>query len=53
MATTLEALEALSRHLTIEASLRRALAGDELYLEYQPIVDLHSGQKLYVEALVR
>ena len=43
----------LTRHVAIEASLRRALGSDELYLEYQPIVDLHSGRRLYVEALLR
>jgi EAL domain-containing protein (putative c-di-GMP-specific phosphodiesterase class I) len=43
----------LTRRVAIEASLRRALGSDELYLEYQPIVDLHSGRRLYVEALLR
>jgi diguanylate cyclase (GGDEF)-like protein len=43
----------LTRHVAIEAGLRRAIGAQELYLEYQPIVDLHSGRRLYVEALVR
>ena len=43
----------LTRHVAIETSLRHALGSDELYLEYQPIVDLRSGRRLYVEALAR
>jgi predicted signal transduction protein with EAL and GGDEF domain len=43
----------LTRHVAIETSLRRALGSEELYLEYQPIVDLRSGRRLYVEALAR
>lgn len=43
----------LTRHVAIETSLRHALGNDELYLEYQPIVDLRSGRRLYVEALAR
>jgi diguanylate cyclase (GGDEF)-like protein/PAS domain S-box-containing protein len=43
----------LTRHVAIESSLRRAVERNELYLEYQPVVDLHTGERVYVEALVR
>jgi diguanylate cyclase (GGDEF)-like protein/PAS domain S-box-containing protein len=43
----------LTRHVTVETSLRRAIGGAELYLEYQPIVDLLTGRQCYVEALMR
>ena len=37
----------------IENELRRAIAGDELRLVYQPIIDLRSGEIVECEALVR
>ncbi|MCL1157679.1 putative bifunctional diguanylate cyclase/phosphodiesterase [Shewanella inventionis] len=39
--------------LAIEQSLRSAIASDELYLVYQPKVDLHSMKVVSVEALCR
>ena len=45
--------ESLERQLLLETALRRAIATQELYLEYQPIVDLATGQQMYVEALLR
>jgi diguanylate cyclase (GGDEF)-like protein len=43
----------LERQLILESGLRRAIGTEQLYLEYQPIVDLNSGRRLYVEALLR
>lgn len=39
--------------VTVEAQLRTALAQNELLLEYQPQVDLHTGEVTGMEALVR
>ena len=43
----------VTRHLAIETNLRKAIGSSELYLVFQPIVDLDSGQMVSVEALVR
>jgi len=41
------------RLMQIEAQLRKAVSGGEMYLAYQPIVDLVEGRMTGVEALLR
>jgi diguanylate cyclase (GGDEF)-like protein len=43
----------LSRKLMIETSLRKALGTSQLSLVYQPIVELDTGRRSSVEALIR
>ena len=43
----------LTRNLTIESSLREALGTSQLSLVYQPIVELDTGRRASVEALIR
>lgn len=43
----------LKRQVTIESGLRKALGTSQLWLAYQPIVDLQSGRMVYAEALAR
>ena len=48
-----EMLEDASSRLSMEGALRQALDHDELFLEYQPQVELPSGKVIGMEALLR
>lgn len=43
----------LSEQLTLERALRHALEDNQIYVEYQPVVDLHTGLLVSFEALAR
>jgi diguanylate cyclase (GGDEF)-like protein/PAS domain S-box-containing protein len=43
----------LTRHVTIESALRKALGTAQLSLAYQPIIELDTGRLVSAEALVR
>jgi diguanylate cyclase (GGDEF)-like protein len=45
--------DAQTVHMRLVTGLRRAIAGDELRVHYQPIVDLRTGQVNAIEALLR
>jgi diguanylate cyclase (GGDEF)-like protein len=43
----------ISEHALLEQALRRAIGTPEIYLDYQPIIDLKSGRVMSLEALMR
>ncbi|ANZ40336.1 histidine kinase [Lentzea guizhouensis] len=48
-----ELRERIQRRLQLEQDLRMAPMGDELWVAYQPIVDLHTDRRTAVEGLLR
>ncbi|MCC2973802.1 EAL domain-containing protein [Massilia sp. IC2-476] len=53
IALTLAILYLARQQLALPQAVKTALRRRELFLEYQPVVDLHSGAWIGVEALVR
>ncbi|MCL6415560.1 EAL domain-containing protein [Aestuariirhabdus sp. Z084] len=49
----LEQAEALERRVQVEQALHEGLESEQIYLEYQPKINLLSGQVIGVEALAR
>lgn len=43
----------VAQRLSIETGLQKALANNEFYLHYQPLVEISTGQTVTVEALIR
>lgn len=43
----------VSEHVVLEQALRRAIDTTQIHIEYQPVVDLHTGQLISFEALAR
>ncbi len=50
---TSDAMHNVKHRFSIETDLRRAIEGDELSLNYQPLIDLETGKLNGFEALVR
>ncbi|WP_189153580.1 sensor domain-containing protein [Lentzea pudingi] len=48
-----ELRERIQRHLQLEQDLRTAPLGDQLWVAYQPIVDLRTDERTAVEGLLR
>lgn len=43
----------LERQTTLQRALQGAIGTEQLYLEYQPVIDLNSGRRVYAQALLR
>jgi diguanylate cyclase (GGDEF)-like protein len=43
----------ISEHAALEQELRRAIGTPQIYLDYQPIIDLRDGRVVSLEALMR
>ena len=43
----------VSEHLALEQALRHAVGTNQIYMDYQPVIDLRTGQLSSLEALMR